>query len=66
MGVERHTHLRGSTFDFGNESQEGPAVVRLGEAFAAHQTAALELVVGEQKPIGGHQLDSGRVVPAGE
>ena len=42
------------------------AVVRLGEALALHQAAALELGVRPEEPVGGDQLDAGRVVPAAQ
>jgi len=66
VGVERCAHLGGAALDLGHEPEQRPAVVRLREALALHQAAALELGVREQEAVRRHELDPGGVVPAGE
>ena len=64
--VEGRPHLFCAALDLRDEAQQVPAVVRLGEPLAVHDAAALELGVRVEEPVGGDQLDAGRVVPAAQ
>ena len=48
----------------GDEAQQAAPVVALGEPLALHDAARLELGVGVEEAIGGHQLDLRGVRPA--
>jgi hypothetical protein len=62
--VQRGADLAPAGLDLGQEAQQRPPVVALREALAAEQPARLQLGVGQQEPVGGHQVDP-RVAGAG-
>ena len=57
VGVDRRLDLVLAGLDVDDEPEQRLAVVGLREALALHQAAALELGVGEQEAVGGHQRD---------
>ena len=64
--VDRRLHRRGAGLHVGDEGQQRPLVVGLGEALAVQDPAGLEHAVGQQEAIGGDQLDPRMVRPAAE
>ena len=64
VGVEGSADLGRPTLDVGEELYERTPVVGLGEALAVHDAAALELRVGVEEAVGGHELDARGVGPA--
>ena len=64
--VDRRGDLGPTGLDVGDETQQGPSVVGLGEALALQESPALELGVGEEEAVGRHELDLRRVGPARE
>ena len=66
MRIERRTHLCRPAFHLTHEPQQCPPIVGLGESFALHQSASLQLAIGVEKAVGGDELDSRGVVPAGQ
>ena len=66
VGVDRGADLVRAGLDLGDEPQQRPPVVGLGETLALHQAAALELRVRVEEPVGGDQLDPGGARPAGQ
>ncbi|MBG9885477.1 hypothetical protein ABE10_02515, partial [Bacillus toyonensis] len=62
--IEGGAHLLGAALDPGEELQEGPPVVGLGEPLAFHEPSALELGVRIQEAVRRHQLHPRRSRPA--
>jgi hypothetical protein len=66
VGVHRGAHLGAARLDVGDEAQQRPAVVGLRETLALQQPAPLQLGIGVEEAVGGHQLDVRGVRPAAE
>ena len=63
VGVDRCRDLVLAGLDVDDELEQRPPVVRLGEALALEQTAALELGVGVEEAVGRDQRDVGVLGP---
>ena len=66
MRVHRRTRVVGTGFHRGHEPHQRPAVVTLRKTFAVHEVSSIQLGVGVEKTVGGHQVDPGVVIPASQ
>ncbi len=66
VGVDGDVHPVGAGLHLRDEADQGPPVVALGKALAAHEAARLQDRVGVQEVVGADQLDVGVVGPLGQ
>ena len=66
VAVDRSPHLGLAALHRGQEVEQAPGVVALGEALAVHEAAVLEHPVRVEEPVGGDEVDLRVVGPARE
>ncbi len=55
--IDRHLDVGLAGLDVGEERDQRGAVIAFGKAFAVGEAAFVELGIGQQKPVGRHEVD---------
>ncbi|CFR34949.1 Uncharacterised protein [Mycobacterium tuberculosis] len=66
MRIHRRTCVVGAGLHRGDKPHQCPAVIAFRKTFAMHEVSPLQLGVGVEKAVGGHQIYPGVVIPASQ